>query len=273
MKEGSLSKEILNKTGALANQVQQVICDFYQIQIPIQVGSFIWDQTKKDLESFLGRPLEYQICHISHVEGGNFSSIVYLDQRTVEQLADSTERSRLVGADRDVFASLVEEVSHFVYAHNYWQTYGQKASHPTTEIIGTIDRYNIPQQLIVAGTGWSLTTEQQTNIYMHNIASREPEAFPDGRPAEYILGHQLGEDMIAYLISLSENGYNSAEFLEQFYKETDREKLRFMLEEMKVKIPFFKHSEVQEVNELLSSFNLNLSRENIATFELEMHHP
>lgn len=262
-----IEEESLPLLKNLATEVQQVLTSFYNLQddqIPT-AADFIWDSSRLTLEETFNTTIsdDTPSVLISFLSQGEFAAVIYLDEATQAELAHSSSQSRLRGNHIQAYATLIEEISHFIYKHYFFSQRQKKASAPNVELQGTIDRYLVGQQLAVNYFSRTLTKGDQRLALEVNEALHNIHSFPKGRPIEYILGHQLGEQFISYLNQVQLEGKDPTDLVTHFYKEDERERFRFLLETLNLKIRVISKKEEEEIRAYLEEIGLSLRETNL----------
>lgn len=245
----------------LVGEVQEIIKQVYDLEDTTDAAGRVWDGKDAELEALVGRNMRpgaatYTITH----EGEDLGAIIHFPDAMMDRLAHSSAESRLKGNDLQDMLALVEETSHYLYIENYKNRFlGQKPHNAAVEMVGVIDKYNILQALFLKNFGRNMNSvEQAQSVYYNAIASEEANWTGD-RPAEYIVGHDLGLQYVYYLNGLYNQGVDVSQELLTFYGASNKHQVEHLLYDLGLTIEARTSAENVAVGEILNQMDVRAS--------------
>ncbi|MBU1129738.1 hypothetical protein KKE45_00260 [Patescibacteria group bacterium] len=247
----------------LAEQTELSICSVYGLDyIRGRVGGCLWLGTGEDLEDSynFAEPLnsEGALCSKFDPDGNYLGSMVYLNPKLREKLANSSFGSRLSeNEDLGAYLVLIEEVSHFVYQEYYLERHGERPHGCIKELIAALDRYNIVQRDCNFVNGERVGSVTEDALLLSN-EGYSLESYRGRVKGEYIIGHRLGIAFIFHLNCLHGQGQNVDDELLKFYLMTNKDQLIYLVNELNLDWQVFSDYEVDQLRNLFSDFRMEL---------------
>ena len=250
-----LSRWYKEKVGICSNIVAEVGGDIGEIygnrSLPCP-EDFVWDETPERLndlvESCTGNKVstDAEGSVITWLQDGQLIAIIRFSNSLLNQMSRSTPLSRLNGTDTERYVTIIEEVSHFMYCHSYFQMYGEIPEPAMVELIAVLDQYNVFQAQSIRHLG-RLADQKNNRILFEDQAGAYSSDFLGNTPGRYVIGHRLGVKYLAYLNRLHNSGGDAGTELSNFYHMTNTEQLGHLLYTLKLDFDTYSEEEEQEM--------------------------
>jgi len=256
------------KVGICSNIVAEVGSDIGEIygnrSLPCP-ECFVWDESPEELknlvESFTGHDVstDAEGSVVTWKQDGQLVAVIRFSDMLLNQMSRSTPLSRLNGADTERYVTIIEEVSHFMYCHSYFQMYGEIPEPAMVELIAVLDQYNVFQAQSIRNLG-RLADQRVNRILFEDQAGAYSNDFLGITPGRYVIGHRLGVKYLTYLNRLHNGGGDADTELSNFYHMTNTEQLGHLLYTLKLDFDTFSEKEEKEMLTICQELNVPVYR-------------
>lgn len=216
----------------LVRETQTIIHDVYGLdenRIP-DASEQVWNGSPQELSALMGTPpiTERGTVVFGTFDGEEMVPIIYFAPSVMDTLANSNPTSRLSGNAADAMQTVIEETSHFVYDEHYKNLFGTRSHAANSELVAVLDKFNVLVGMHAKTFGGIQSLTDQ-DIALYANANAANEEFPNGRPAEYIVGHELGQQYVWYLNQLHNEGIDPTQELQAFYNMSNKQQVEHLL--------------------------------------------
>jgi hypothetical protein len=257
--ESKPNPEAYKTVQKLVQEVQDMIIDVYGLEGTTNAADKLWDGSDEELKVLIRRDLlpdagTYPILQSSEFLG----SIIHFPQNMIEKLAHSSARSRLTGDCLPEMLALIEETSHYTYHDSYRQMRNGQSPHSANiEMIGVIDKFNILLGLHQKSFGEGMDIARQAeSIYQNAVVSEQ--SWPGDRPAEYIVGHELGIQYVDLLNGLHNQGTDTSSELNSFYRMSNQAQMEYLFYDLEFSVDARSPSENEGIGKAFQEIGLGL---------------
>ncbi len=257
MQDRAPSPEARGTVQQLVREVQGVLTDVYEVKGISSAAEAIWDESAASLQRLLRIPVPPGRTAVYHLQSEGISDqIILFPEDEMEKLAHSSPRSRLIGDALHEMTGVIEETSHYVYVQNYEQQYGERPNSTCQELIAVIDKYNVIQFLSQRHLGRIMTSDEHTRAIKENALVATSASWRGDRPADYIIGHELGMQYVGRLINQHNQGRDVSSELLSFYHAPNSEQMRYLLYDLGFSIPTRSTGEYTAVHTAIQKMNI-----------------
>lgn len=251
------SPEVRGTVQKIVRETQDILTEIYDLEGISSAADAIWDESADSLQRLLRRPLNSGGAAVYHLKSGDLSAqIVYIPKDEMEKLAHSNPRSRIAGNVLHEMSGIIEETSHYVYSEYYEQRFGERPNNACQELIAVIDKFNVMQFLSLKHLGRIMSPDEHTRAMKENALVATSSTWRGDRPADYIIGHELGMQYVGRLIGKHNQGENVDSELLSFYRASNREQLRYLFYDLGFRVPTRTTGEQNAVRATVQRMNI-----------------
>lgn len=172
---------------------------------------------------------------------------VFIHPRSRETLCAESPLQGLSIRNIGATAAAIEEVSHWVYDTLHKERFGRYSHSAAAELIGAVDKYNILK---------SFVGNQDLEEEIRRMSFETDHLLPGhrDRTPSYLVAHKLAKNFIDHLNTISRG--DAADAMVTAYHLEDRELLKYLIFDIKLRVDNLSRQENDRVIRLLKDLGL-----------------
>lgn len=244
----------------LVTEVQGIIKEAHGLQGISNASERIWNGSDAELSALIRQDLLQDAGTYSIVsEGEDLGSVIHFPPQMMDRLANSDIQSLLRGESLPDLLALIEETSHYTYQESYRGKFpGQKPHSANTEMMGVIDKYNVLQALYIKNFGRTMDSSENAEAIYHAAVASEESNWNGDRPAQYIIGHELGGQYVDFLNTLHNDGVDVSSELTAFYGADNRDQIEHLLYDLGLEVKTRTATESEDVGRVFQEIGVRV---------------
>lgn len=244
----------------LVTEVQGIIREAHGLQGISNASERIWNGSDAELSALIRQDLLQDAGTYSIVsEGEDLGSVIHFPPQMMDRLANSDIQSLLKGESLPDLLALIEETSHYTYQESYREKFpSQKPHSANTEMMGVIDKYNVLQALYIKNFGRTMDSSENAEAIYHAAVAYEESNWNGDRPAQYIIGHELGRQYVDFLNTLHSDGVDVSPELTAFYGADNRAQIEHLLYDLGLEIKTRTVAESEDVGRVFQEIGVRV---------------